>query len=161
MMPPSTPCVLTAKYSIGVGPRPTRSTSMPPANNPSISAPSSSGELTRPSRPTATRLPPASSTTAAKARPRARALAGDKVSPTMPRTSYSRKIVGLKAWARAPSCMGLLPSLAIFIEYAARDLGHVRPLQREGDIRLQEAGLVAAIEATAVEAEAMEGLVAA
>ena len=73
---------------------PIRTTSIPDALSPSTSACSSMGELTRPSYPTATFLPPASASIVPKPRPMARASSAPKVSPMMPRMSYSRRTVG-------------------------------------------------------------------
>jgi hypothetical protein len=87
---PSVPSVKAAKYSIGVGPRPTEVTAIPLATSPLISASCSIGEDSLPSQPTATRVPPLSATIEPKVRPIANASASVRVSPTMPRMSYSR-----------------------------------------------------------------------
>src|SRR6185312_12781179 len=149
---------------MGVGPSPVRTTSIPPPVSPSTSAASSAGELSLPSRPTATRLPPFSARTAAKARPSARASPSPSVSPTIPRTSYSRRMVGLNTWPRPapPSRMAsLLTASAIFAEDLLDRLAHIRARQGEGDVGLQESHLVAAVKAPTVEAQAVEWLVAA
>src|SRR4028119_1746979 len=49
-------------------------------------------------------------------------------------------------------------ALRVALEELAHRRRHIRPLQREGDLRFQEAGLVAAVEAAALVTEAVEGL---
>src|SRR3954471_3636680 len=83
---------------MAVGPRPMRTTSQPLLRSPSTSRASSPGELSRPSRPTATRRPPARRTKVPKLRPTASASSSPSVSPTTPLISYSRRDVGLKRW---------------------------------------------------------------
>src|SRR3712207_3265308 len=85
---------------MGVATRPTRSTSSPQARRPATSCGSMSGEDRRPSYPTATLAPPFRTMTEPKQRPMAKASSGFKVSPTMPRMSYSRSTVGLKRWLK-------------------------------------------------------------
>src|SRR5262249_4298405 len=79
---------------MGVAATPMLITSRPAAVSPSWQAAASSGELSRPSKPRATRLPPLRFTSVPKVRPMARASAGWMVRPTMPRMSYSRSTVG-------------------------------------------------------------------
>src|SRR3954467_4766855 len=88
---------------MAVGPRPIRTASQPLLRSPSTSRASGPGELSRPSRPTATRRPPARRTKVPKVRPTASASASPSVSPTTPRMSYSRSDVGLKRWLIAYS----------------------------------------------------------
>src|SRR5690348_13590148 len=124
---------------------------MPLSVSAPTSAASSAGELRRPSRPTATLRPPRSARMLAKARPMARASASPSVLPTTPRISYSRRIVGSKRW---PSGMSA-PSAVLVDEPAqlGRQFGARHGI---GQIRLQPAELVAAIEAAAGEAQAEE-----
>src|SRR5215472_11899590 len=76
-----------------------RTTSAPCALSPSTRAASSSGDVSRPSYPTATRRLPVLAT---KARPSAWASAAKRLVPTMPRMSYSRRIAGSKRCMEAP-----------------------------------------------------------
>src|SRR6185437_4092653 len=141
-----------------------RCVSIPPSPSPAISASSSIGELSRPSRPTATRLPPASDTICAKARPIAWASAAVSVSPTTPRMSYSRRMVGFSRWPPAAAASSMSVSLirsAVIVEDLANRRAHVGARQCEGNIGLKEADLVAAVEALAVEAQPVKRLVAA
>src|SRR5579859_2737098 len=95
----------------------------------------------------------------------ARASSALRVSPTMPRMSYSRRIVGSNLWLIGST---LLRSggLGRWIDSGQRcdhapELGRdVRTGETEGDVRFEEADLVAAIIALALEAQAVERLAA-
>src|SRR5689334_9470985 len=88
----------------------------------------------------------------AKARPIARASAVDKVCPTIPRTSYSRRIVG------SNSCVISRSSSAVGGQDFAQPRAELWVLQAERHRRLEKTELVAAIEPPAGEAEAVERL---
>src|SRR5665647_3138417 len=95
----------------------------------------------------------------------ANASASCRVLPTMPRMSYSRSVVGSKScWnAMSHSLFGSWSSgrsveqlLAVAAQELLHRRPHVRPLQRKGDLRLQEADLVAALEPPPLVAQPME-----
>src|SRR5215469_11146260 len=133
-----------------------RTTSTPDIARPSTNALSSAGELNLPSRPTATRLPPLSPTTAAKLRPIARASASCSVWPTTPRMSYSRRMVGSKTW---PSAIRVTDSASrILLDEVLDRRAQLRPHQGKREIGLEEADLVAAVETPTGEPEAVERL---
>src|SRR5579883_2368621 len=129
---------------------------MPEAVSPSTSARSSAGELRRPSRPTAIRLPSFSATIEPKLRPMACASASCSVWPTTPRMSYSRKIVGSKTWPSAVRITDRTSRVVLDDLFDRR--AQLRPHQGESEIGFEEAYLVAAIEPPAGEPQAVKGL---
>src|SRR5579862_9900268 len=98
------------------------------------------------------RCPPASASVAAKARPSATASAAKREVPTIPRMSYSRRIVGSKRCAIA---RGLL---AVGLEDLAQTRPELRVLEAERDIGFEKAEFVAAIEAASCRAQSKEFL---
>src|SRR5260370_38134393 len=90
------------------------------------------------------------------------------VFPTMPRISYSRSMVGSKWWEKAISVYApdkrtrLLSRRGghrqigeVLVQEGAHLLRHVGPAQGEGDLRLQEADLYAAVEAAPLVAQSV------
>src|SRR4051794_83275 len=84
-------------------------------------------------------------------RPIAKASAGCSVRPTTPRMSYSRRLVGSKSCLNA-----ILGRSGVFLEERFHVRFQVRPLQGERDLGLEEADLVAAVEALPLIPQAVE-----
>src|SRR5262249_36544646 len=84
-------------------------------------------------------------------RPIANASASDSVRPTVPRMSYSRSVVGSNRWVNVISAQ-----LHVMFQEATHRIGQIGALQRVGDLRRQEADLIAAIEPLAFVAQPME-----
>src|SRR5580704_13235454 len=156
MTAPPVLIAVAVSYSIGVGPRPMFTTSIPLARNPFDNASLSSTLDSLPSKPIAVVVPPARATMEPKQRPMANASAVDKVRPTIPRMSYSRSEVGSK------SCLNVMVSArsVIVFQEAAHRVGEVWPFQCERDLRFQVSHLVAAIETFAFIAQTVERLIA-
>ena len=73
-------------------------------------------------------------------------------SPTMPRMSYSRRLVGSKLWRKLLKPGGS----PVVLQEAAHAVGEIGPGQGEGQLRLEIAELVAAVEPRALVAQAVE-----
>ena len=109
--------------------------------------------------------PPLRATMMPKQRPMANASASDSVRPTVPRMSYSRSVVGSNRWRTSSSDRLARDSghdevgrIDIVLQEGAHRIRQIGALQRVGDLRLQEADLVAAVESLALVAQAMERL---
>src|SRR5262249_34493867 len=74
---------------------------------------------------------------------------------TVPRMSYSRRVVGWKVWVQLISA-----ELHVVAEETTHGVGKIGTFQSIGNLSLQEPGLIAAVEALAFVAQAVEGLVA-
>src|ERR1700679_885693 len=88
----------------------------------------------------------------------AKASAGCRVRPTMPRMSYSRRTVGSKWWENAIGQVTLRSD--VILQEGSHRFGHIRPLQGERDLGLQKSYLVAAVKATAFVTQTVKRLLA-
>ncbi len=148
--------VVAAKYSIGVGPRPIRITSMPLASGRRPAASTDRARTAgRHSRPRPSCRP--------RARPRCRSSGRSRRRRRGAACGRRRHGCRIRAgpWGRT-SCVNAIQGhrFQYFFRNAADLRRQVRPLQREGDLRLEEADLVAAIEPPALVAQAVERHVA-
>src|SRR5277367_2958586 len=73
--------------------------------------------------------------------------------------SYSRRIVGSNRWpGPAESSRTVISRRSAILRQDGSNIGrHVGPIEREGDVRLQESHFVAAVEPLSLEAEPHEG----